>query len=128
MPTGRIRFVDTEKGFGFITRDDTATDVYFRISNLAPGTASVKRGQRVDFGVVDGKKGEQALSVTLLAEQPSLAKAARKSPETLVIIVEDLIQMLDGLSSTYRRNRYPDARHTKKVAQVMRAFADELEL
>lgn len=128
MPVGRVRYFDAEKGFGFIVRDDTGGDVYFRISALAAGTSTVRRGQRVEFGVVEGKKGEQALTVTPLQDQPSLAKAARKDPEAMVIIVEDLIKMLDSLSTGYRRNRYPDSRYAHKVAQVMRAFADELEL
>src|ERR671914_819313 len=59
---------------------------------------------------------------------PSLAKAARKPPEQMTVIVEDLIKMLDGVGNNYRRGRHPDSRTGAKVASVLRAVADELEL
>ncbi|MGH8827147.1 MAG: cold-shock protein, partial [Jiangellaceae bacterium] len=40
----------------------------------------------------------------------------------------DLIKLLDGLSNTYRRGRHPDPKAAKKVASVLRAVADDLEL
>lgn len=128
MPTGRVRYFDAEKGFGFLTRDDGADDVYVRVSALPAGVTSLKRGQRVEFGVVEGKRGEQALSLRLLDPPPSLSKAQRKSPDQMAVIVEDLIKMLDGLGNGYRRNRHPDPRHATKTAAVLRAVADELEL
>jgi len=45
----------------------------------------------------------------------------------MVVIVEDLIKLLDGVSGTYRRGRHPDARDGKKIAQVLRAVADDME-
>ncbi len=128
MPTGRVRYFDAEKGFGFLTRDDGGDDVYVRVSALPAGVTSLKRGQRVEFGVVEGKRGEQALSLRLLDPPPSLSKAQRKSPDQMAVIVEDLIKMLDGLGNGYRRNRHPDPRHATKTAAVLRAVADELEL
>jgi len=89
---------------------------------------TLKRGQKVEFGVVDGKKGEQALSVRLLEAPPSLSKALRKSPEQMAIIVEDLIKMLDNLGNGYRRGRHPDSKTGGNTASVLRAVADELEL
>ena len=59
---------------------------------------------------------------------PSLSKAHRKPPEQMTVIVEDLIKMLDGIGNGYRRGRYPDARTASKIATVLRAVADELEL
>ena len=58
----------------------------------------------------------------------SLSKAARKSPEQMAVIVEDLIKMLDGIGNGYRRGRHPDAKIATKVASVLRGVADELEL
>jgi CspA family cold shock protein len=46
----------------------------------------------------------------------------------MVTIIEDLIKLLDGLSNTYRRGRHPDRRAASKVAAVLRAVADDLEL
>ncbi len=127
MPTGRVRFYDADKGFGFITSDEGG-DVYVRASVLPEGVTHLKSGQRVEFGVVDGRKGPQALQLQLIDPPPSLSKAMRKKPEQLVVITEDLIKLLDGLGNGYRRGRYPDSNQAKKIAQMLRAVADELEL
>jgi CspA family cold shock protein len=128
MPTGKVRYYDAEKGFGFLSKDDGGDDVFVRASALPDGVTSLKRGQKVEFGVIDGKRGEQALSIHLLEAPPSLSKASRKSPDAMAVIVEDLIKMLDGLGNGYRRGRYPDPKVSGKVAAVLRAVADELEL
>ncbi|HHT11727.1 MAG TPA: cold-shock protein [Propionibacterium sp.] len=127
MPTGKVRFFDAEKGFGFITKDGGG-DVYVRSNALPDGVTSLKSGQRVEFGVIEGRKGEQALSLRVLDAPPSLSKAQRKNPEQLAIIVEDLIKMLDGIGNDYRHRRHPDGRHATKVAALLRRVADELEL
>jgi CspA family cold shock protein len=128
MPTGRVRFYDAEKGFGFLSKDGSEEEVFVRASALPAGVAGLKRGQRVEFGVIDGKRGEQALSVKVLETPPSLSKASRKSPEQMAVLVEDLIKLLDGIGNGYRHNRHPDSTHAAKTAQVLRAVADELEL
>jgi CspA family cold shock protein len=56
-----------------------------------------------------------------------VAKQARKKPDEMVVIVEDLIKLLDGVSNTYRRSKHPDAREAKKIATVLRAVATDLE-
>ena len=127
MPTGKVRFFDAEKGFGFITKDDGG-DVYVRSNALAEGVTALKPGQRVEFGVIEGRKGEQALSLHVLETPPSLSKAQRRKPEDMAVLMEDLIKMLDGLSNGYRHRRHPDSRQAAKVAQVLRRVADELEL
>ena len=127
MPVGKVRFYDAEKGFGFLTKDEGG-DVYVRSGALPAGTTALKAGQKVEFGVVEGRKGEQALSVHVLEAPPSLSKAHRKPPEQMTVIIEDLIKMLDGLGNNYRRGRHPEARTGSKVASVLRAVADELEL
>ena len=127
MPTGKVRFYDAEKGFGFLTKDDGG-DVYLRSNALPAGVTTLKPGQKVEFGVVEGRRGEQALSLHVLEAPPSLSKAQRKPPEQMTIIVEDLIKMLDGLGNGYRRGRHPESRTATQVASVLRAVADELEL
>ncbi len=127
VPAGKVKWYDAEKGFGFLTKDDGG-DVYVRSSALPAGIASLKAGQRVEFGIVAGRKGDQALSVRLLEPPPSISKAMRKSPDEMVVIVEDLIKLLDGVENAYRRGRHPDPRTSKKVSTVLRALADELEL
>lgn len=128
MPTGRVRYYDAEKGFGFLTKDEGGEDVFVRANALPAGVTTLKRGQKVEFGVIAGKKGEQALSLRILDAPPSLSKAQRKSPDTMAVIVEDLIKMLDQIGNGYRHHRHPDAKHAAKTAAVLRAVADELEL
>ena len=127
MPLGKVRFYDADKGFGFLTKDEGG-DVYVRSTALPAGVAALKTGQRVEFGVVEGRRGEQALSVRLVEVPASLSKAHRKPPEQMTVLVEDLIKMLDGVGNGYRRGRHPDAKTAPKLASVLRAVADELEL
>lgn len=127
MPSGKVKWYDTEKGFGFLSKDEGG-DVFVHSSALPAGVAALKPGQRVEFGVAEGKRGEQALSVRVLDPLPSVAAAQRKKPDDMVTIVEDLIKLLDGMSNTYRRGRHPDRRAAQKVAAVLRAVADDLEL
>lgn len=128
MPTGKVKWYDADKGFGFLTRDDGG-EVFVHSSALPNGVASLKSGQRVEFGVVEGRKGQQALTVRVLEALPSVikGKARRKKPDEMVVLVEDLIKLLDGISNTYRRGKHPDARDAKKIAAVLRAVADDLE-
>lgn len=127
VPAGKVKWYDAEKGFGFLTSDD-GSDVYVRAAALPSGVSTLKSGQRVEFGVVAGRKGDQALSVQLLEKTPSVSKARRKEPDQMVQIVEDLIKLLDDLEGTYRRDRHPDGRTAKQVSSVLRALADELDL
>jgi CspA family cold shock protein len=127
VPIGKVKWYDADKGFGFLTRDDGG-EVFVHSSALPPGSAAgLRAGQRVEFGVVEGRRGVQALQVRLLEPPPTVAKTNRKSPDEMVLIVEDLIKLLDGLSGTYRRDRHPDARDAKKIAAVLRAVADDVE-
>ncbi len=126
MPTGKVKWYDTDKGFGFLTSDE-GEDVFVHASTLPAGTAALKPGSRVEFGVVEGRRGNQALSVRLLEPLPSVVQATRKPPEDMTVIVEDLIKLLDGVSTTLRRGKYPDKAVAGKVAAVLRAVADDLE-
>ena len=126
MPTGKVKWFDSEKGFGFLASDEGG-DVFVHASALPAGVTTLKGGQRVEFGVVEGRRGEQALSVRLLDPLPSVAASLRKPPEEMAVIVEDLIKLLDGLSNSYRRGRHPDQRSAAKVSALLRAVADDLE-
>ncbi len=127
VPIGKVKWYDAEKGFGFLTTDDGG-DVFVRSDSLPPGVATLKNGSRVEFGLVQGRKGDQAIQVSLLEPTPSIAKALRKKPEEMVNIVEDLIKLLESLEHTYRRDRHSDPRTAKQTAALLRALADELEL
>jgi CspA family cold shock protein len=126
VPTGKVKWFSSEKGFGFLSRDE-GEDVFVHRDALPAGVAELKPGQRVEFGVAQGRRGEQALSVRVLDPLPSLVKAQRKPPDELAPIVEDLIKLLDGVSNSLHRGRHPDRAASRKVATVLRAVADDLE-
>ncbi len=126
MPTGKVRFYDDEKGFGFITSED-GEDVFLHATALPAGAPGPKPGTRVEFGVATGKRGLQALSVRVLDAPVSLAKKNRKPADDMAIIVEDLVKLLDGLGGDLRHGRYPAPAHARKVATVLRKVADELD-
>jgi CspA family cold shock protein len=126
VPTGKVKWFDAEKGFGFLSTDEGG-DVFVHTSALPAGVTTLKPGTRVEFGVAAGKRGDQALSVRLLDPLPSVSSALRKKPDEMAPIVEDLIKLLDGISNTYRRGRHPESRSAKKVASLLRAVADDLD-
>ncbi len=125
MPAGKVKWFSADKGFGFLSREDGA-DVFVHRDALPSGVTELKPGQRVEFGIVEGRRGDQALQVKVLDPLPSVAQASRRPAEELVPIIEDLIKLLDKTSNTLRRDRYPDREEARKVAAVMRAVADDI--
>ena len=130
MPTGKVKWYDVDKGFGFLSRDDGG-EVFVHLSALPAGVTSLKPGARVEFGVAEGKRGEHALSVRVLDPVPSVAKAAakaaRKPADDMAVIVEDLIKLLDSVGNDLRRGKHPSSADGRKVASLLRAVADDLE-
>jgi cold shock protein len=126
VPTGKVKWYDTDKGFGFLSKDDGG-DVFVHQSALPASVPALKPGSRVEFGIVEGKRGEQALTVTVLDPIPSVATTSRKPADDMAVIVEDLIKLLDGVGNGLRRGRYPDRQVARKTAAVLRAVADDLE-
>ena len=128
MPTGRVKWYDVAKGFGFVTSDEGG-DVFLPKGALPAGVAELKTGQRIEFGVVDSRKGAQAMGVQLIDAPPSLAELRRRPAEDLHSMIEDMIKVLEqtvqpGLS----RGRYPDKKTAQKIAQVVHAVAKEFEV
>ncbi len=126
MPTGKVKWFDAAKGFGFIQSDEGG-DVFLPASSMPDGITTLKGGARLEFSVAEGRRGSQALSVKLLDAPPSVAVRARRDPDDLGVIVEDLIKVLDGIGNGLRRGRYPDRTTGPKVAALLRAVADDLD-
>lgn len=126
MPTGKVKWFNADKGFGFLAEDE-GEDVFVHRDALPAGVTELKPGQRVEFGIVQGRKGNQALSVRVLDPVPSVVRATRKPAEEMAPLVEDLIKMLDSTSNSLRRGRYPEKAEARKVAGLLRAFADNLD-
>ena len=131
MPSGKVKWFDPAKGFGFLSQED-GPDVYVHGDALPEGVTTVKAGTRVEFGIAQGRRGDQALQVRILDAPPSVSRsqqqARRKSPEEMGTIVEDLIRLLDDIGEGYRHGRHPDARTAKPTAKLLHALASELEL
>jgi CspA family cold shock protein len=135
VPTGRVKWYDAEKGFGFLSQED-GEDVYVRSSALPDGVEGLKAGQRVEFGLASGRRGPQALSLKLLDPPPSLTRTRREaasvehkhSPDELHGMVEDMITLLESaVQPELRKGRYPDRKVARRVSEVVRAVARELD-
>jgi CspA family cold shock protein len=126
VPTGKVKWFNADKGFGFLADDDGA-DVFVHRDALPAGVTELKPGQRVEFGVVQGRKGSQALQVLILDPVPSVVRASRRPAEEMAPLIEDLIKMLDHASNSLRRGRYPEKAEAQKIAAVLRNFADNLD-
>jgi CspA family cold shock protein len=128
VPTGRVKWYDAAKGFGFVTSDEGG-DVFLPKGALPTGTADLKAGQRLEFGVVDSRKGAQAMGVKLLDAPPSMAQLRRRPADELHGMVEDMIKVIEAkIQPDLRRGKYPDKRTAEKVAQLVHAVARELEI
>jgi cold shock protein len=67
VATGTVKFFNAEKGFGFIAPEDGGDDVFVHFSNIAgSGYRNLEEGQKVEFEVGPGRKGDEARNVTPL--------------------------------------------------------------
>lgn len=127
MPSGKVRWFDAKKGYGFITSDD-GTDVFLPLSALPAGASTLRKGTKVDFSVADGRKGPQALDVSLIGPAPSVVRATRPTPDDMAAIVEDLIKLLDSAGNGLRRHHYPSSSESRKLAAMLRVVADDFDV
>lgn len=137
MPTGKVKWYNAEKGYGFLSQED-GEDVYVGSSALPSGIEDLKPGQKVEFGIAAGRRGPQALSVKVIDPPPSLTRTRREAassaverkhtPDELHGMVEDMITLLEGaVQPELRKGRYPDRKIARRVSDVVKAVARELD-
>ncbi len=63
MKEGTVKFFNAQKGFGFITPADGGSDIFVHISGAK---TEIKENDRVQFDVEVGKKGPQAINVSVI--------------------------------------------------------------
>jgi CspA family cold shock protein len=66
LATGKVKFFNAEKGFGFISREGEQ-DVFVHFSNIeGSGYKTLNEGDNVEFEVAPGRKGEEAQKVRVI--------------------------------------------------------------
>ena len=125
MPIGKVKFYDEEKGFGFIQGEDG--EQVFLHASVVPADAEITAGTRLEYGVAEGRRGPQALSVRIL-EAPKAAKRDRKSADELAIILEDLVKLLDTVGTKLKHGHYPERSASRNIAGMLRRVADEFDV
>ena len=66
MNKGTVKWFNAQKGFGFITNNETGEDVFVHFSGIATdGFKSLDENQEVMFDITEGARGLQAVNVVL---------------------------------------------------------------
>ena len=67
MNTGTVKWFDSQKGFGFITNEQSGKDIFVHCSGIASnGFKTLEEGQQVSFDTTQGPRGEQAVNVNYI--------------------------------------------------------------
>jgi cold shock CspA family protein len=111
MATGKVKWYDADKGYGFLTRDDGGGQAFVHSSVLPADSPALTQGQRVEFDIAEGRRGAHAIRVRPL-EPPSETKQPALS--------SDEVFQLAGVTSggiflSYRR---ADAAPYARLLQV----------
>lgn len=140
MPTGKVKWYDADRGFGFVSNPE-GEDVYVGAQVLPDGVTDLVKGQRLDYDFAEAKKGPQALRVSVLDDGPAPGssrdrgergrggqRGRRYTADQLHELVQDTITLLEGrVQPTLESGRRPDRKDGRQVAEILRTIARELE-
>lgn len=126
MPIGKVKWYDTDKGFGFASNPGHE-DVFIGKSVLPDGVDELVAGQRIEFDFAAGRRGPQALRVKVL-EEPKRRPVHRRKPEELGSMLADVMTLIETqVQPALTNGRYPDRKEGRQVAGILRAVARELD-
>jgi len=80
MTQGTVKWFNSRKGYGFITVEDQEDDVFVHYSAIQGGDDEFKtlyEGDKVEFDIVEGKKGPQAENVEVIEKAPRQSNRGR---------------------------------------------------
>ena len=68
MPTGKVKWFNRYKGYGFIINDEDERDIFFHYKNISDSMLrnTISDGQKVNFGIIKSEKGENAINIKLI--------------------------------------------------------------
>ena len=73
MQKGTVKWFNSQKGFGFITQEN-GEDLFVHYTGInSNGFKNLEEGQKVEYDIIDGEKGKQAVNVTKLQENKRFA-------------------------------------------------------
>lgn len=124
MTTGTVKFFNAEAGFGYISREH-GDDVFVHVSNVeSEGDEPLAEGQRVEFDIAPGRKGDEARDVRVAVDWPAapslrtairnkrdrLAQIATKTPRVVLSVVDGTVDGVArregrGFVASYGRGR-----------------------
>jgi CspA family cold shock protein len=89
MATGRVKWFNNAKGYGFILPDDDTTDLFAHYTSIKmEGYKTLKAGQVVNFEVIEGNKGQHAVNIMPELEESTVSETADSTADTISPSVE----------------------------------------
>ncbi|WP_420097925.1 cold-shock protein [Corynebacterium sp.] len=144
MPTGKVKWYDPDRGFGFVSNPD-GEDVYVGSQVLPEGVTELHKGQRLEYDFAEARKGPQAMRVAVLDDGPAVSQQTggrapsrgsargssrghRYTPDKLHELVQDTVTLLESrVQPSLEAGRRPDRKEGHQVAEILRTIARELD-